>query len=206
MLMSSDDYEKRKYEERKYEEIRYLRNSCMNVIEFIKKQQWLCVYYSLLLQGGIIGYFSLIKDDVNYDSSFLPYLSFLLAVLVTFVLMRYQVDLTLHRYNNDVYLETHFTIEARKYLFIPIKPNNSIKSELALKKFFEAFLIIFIAFNWTACILTLYYLKFYLNFVLLIVIILVSILIIRFILVIQAEKKHRDHLEHCKKLDNMQKK
>ena len=114
-------------------------------IRYSKKQQWLTIYYGLLVQSGIITYSKNVK--FSYANFLLVSASIFVAILVTTILMKYQSQIINYRYKIDRYIKPLLALEVLKALD---KPNDTESNNVKnfFNEFFDSFLIIFIFMAW----------------------------------------------------------
>ena len=117
------------YEKRMYAELRDLRNTYGQVIDFIKKQQWYCLQYSLLLQGGLLSLYKLY--ELSNPLVFIG-LSLIISISSIVFLTSYQRDLLKNRCKVEEHIDPYLTLGALGCLDIRDKRrgiHNFIKEE-----------------------------------------------------------------------------
>jgi len=109
-------------------------------IRHAKNQQWLCVYYGILIQAAIVGYTSLlIESQINFYDIFLVLVSIFVSLVGVWLLLEYQKDIKKSRNRIDYYIKPNLAKKAQDALDVVDKDKGIRCINLT-----DSFLIIFI--------------------------------------------------------------
>jgi len=150
------------------DEFLHLKYEANRTIEYIKHSMLTFLYYSSLLQAGIIAYHKLIGAEGSFFKNLLLIsISTLIAFATMYFIKKFNIDYQYYLYRSERYIESKFSKEARKFYDKPkvydedFDKGNSATS--IIHKYFDTsennpFQLLYLFFNWGIYSLVIIYL------------------------------------------------